>query len=646
MLNNKRLIALCTSRIYDPQIHGFIETLNEKLRSSNCASLLVFTINSDIYWDEDYISSETYVFDLLPFDELDCVIIMDEKIKSHTVTKRIISRSKDNNVPVIVVDGSYDDALCINFDYIKGFEQIVRHVIEEHHVKRPHMMAGLPNNFFSDQRIDIFKQVIAENGITFDDSMLSYGDFWADPTREAMKLILEREVLPDAIICANDIMAINVCDMLVNAGISIPDQVIVTGFDGYDEIFFSSPKISSVSCESFHLAEAAADAAIRLISGEKLCDILITPKLITNESCGCEEYVLPPQTLMSRFNNSFYRHQDDSRILYNITSDMMNSPTLYEMAANIHHHKTKHTLCIVDMNCFNRDKNYFTIPDIAEQKKDLHIIDDADYAEEHRFEKIPLSDELFYDTTVNTKETVLAGNYRDRIAQLCESGYPLIFNAIDYANIPIGFNCYFYNNYNITDFSRTASITSAISLGIGGFINMQYQRYLLNKMDIMYTHDALTNLYNRLGFQNIYDAEIKKPENEGKPITVIMSDLDGLKYINDNFGHAEGDKAIAAVACALMQACPKNALSARFGGDELFSVIIGECDPQSIINSIDNNLSNINRKSGLPYAINTSSGFYTDTLNTKYNVLRALKIADQKMYTAKNRKRNASKNAQ
>ena len=92
MVNNKRLVALCTSRIYDPQINGFIKNLNEKLVRENCA-LLVFAINSDIYWDENLKPAEAYVYDLLPYDDLDCIIIMDEKIKSKTVSEKIISIS-------------------------------------------------------------------------------------------------------------------------------------------------------------------------------------------------------------------------------------------------------------------------------------------------------------------------------------------------------------------------------------------------------------------------------------------------------------------------------------------------------------------------------------------------------------------------
>ena len=639
MIGEKKLVALCTSRVYDPQVYGFMKELNELLQPKNCV-LLVFTINSDIYWEEDLNPAETYVFDIMPFKELDCVVIMDEKIKSHSVAGRIVESAKKEDVPVVIVDGEYEGTIHVNFDYAAGFEEITRHVIEEHKVKHPHMMAGLPNNFFSEQRIEIFKKVIEENGIPFDESMVSYGDFWADPTREAMRLLLTRKELPDAIICANDIMAINVCDMLQQAGIKIPDQVIVSGFDGYDEVFFADPKICTSSCDTVHLAEATGEIVLRIVDHEEVRSAFIAPKLIPNQSCGCpEHHYSTALNQMANFNNNFYRHQDDTRILYNISSNMETSRTAWEMAASIHDHKTKNLLTVVDHNVFDMEESYF-MTEGAKKKPNFHLINDADYAEEHRFERIPLPKEIFYDETVNEEENVLSGNYRQRTIELFDTGYPLVYHALDYMNQAFGFNCYFFRESVITNYSKAAIVTNAISMGIGGFVNLQYQRRLLEKMDAMYKHDALTGLYNRIGFHKVYDEISRLPENQGKPVTVIMSDMDGLKYINDNFGHADGDQSIAAVANALKKACPEHAISARFGGDELFAVIIGECDADAIMKQIDEYLKEYNDEADLPYTVATSSGYYRSTLTESFDVLKALKRADERMYIAKNGKRH------
>ena len=82
-------------------------------------------------------------------------------------------------------------------------------------------------------------------------------------------------------------------------------------------------------------------------------------------------------------------------------------------------------------------------------------------------------------------------------------------------------------------------------------MNMLYQRYLSDKVRDMYKFDSLTRLYNRAGFN--YEFSLMKEElsEKGGEITVIMSDLDGLKRINDSYGHDAGDKAISLAASAL-----------------------------------------------------------------------------------------------
>ena len=267
MLNDTKIIALCTSRIYDPQLQGFVEILNESLKRSG-ARLWIYALNADIYWNEEKLTAEIHVFDYIPYDIVDAVIIMDEKIKSRTVSERIIRDASGHRVPVVVVDGQYEGTVSVAYDYAAGFETIVRHVIEDHGVKKPHYMAGFQGNKFSEERKEVFIKVLAENGIPFDDSMVSYGEFWATPARAATQKLIDEKRVPEAVICANDIMAINVCDVLQAAGYHVPRDVIVTGFDGYDEALLSEPAITTASCMSQGLADTVLKAVLECLAGQ------------------------------------------------------------------------------------------------------------------------------------------------------------------------------------------------------------------------------------------------------------------------------------------------------------------------------------------------------------------------------------------
>ncbi|MBQ7274154.1 MAG: GGDEF domain-containing protein [Clostridiales bacterium] len=632
MINGKRLVALCTSRVYEPQTHGYIVRLNELLKDEGI-SLLIFTINSDIYWEEDRQATEKYVFDLIPYRYIDAVIIMDEKIKSHKIAGKIINNAKAHNLPIVIADGNYEGASCIGYDYDQGFEKVVRHVIEHHHVCRPHIMAGHVGNEFSDKRIEVFRKVIEENGITFEDSMVSHGNFWADPCRIATQALIDRGDMPEAIICANDIMAITVSEMLIKAGFLVPQDVIVTGFDGYDEIYFTNPKITTATCDIIQMANVTAELVTDALRGGAVQNRLIEPTFQANQSCGCPEHNEHPAILRNRFRESFARLNDDNRVLTLITSSMQMSKTPGEMVSQLESYKMDHTFFVVDRRCFEKDINYFTDKHIQDSKKEFVMIYDSEFPEKYKEGTLDLSSregELFED--------VMAPNLCARIMELTKSGYPLIFNALDFMNRPFGFSCFHFNDFLISNYTNTLSVTNAVSIGIGGYINIRYQRTLLKEMDEMYRHDALTGLFNRIGFQNQLKALLKEPEYQDIPVTIIMSDLDGLKYINDNYGHAEGDSAIYQVANALSKSVPESSLSTRFGGDEVFSIVFGECDADAIIKNIDQTLEAYNAVSDKPYTVATSCGYTTAVLDKDFDMNKCIKDADAAMYKAKNEK--------
>ena len=120
--------------------------------------------------------------------------------------------------------------ICHNYN--SGFEQMVRHVIEEHGVRRVNMLAGFEGNELSDARLQVFKKVLQENGIPVEEERIGYGQFWDTPAQQEMERFLQSELpMPEAIICANDAMALVACNVLEKAGYRVPEDVIVTKGD-------------------------------------------------------------------------------------------------------------------------------------------------------------------------------------------------------------------------------------------------------------------------------------------------------------------------------------------------------------------------------------------------------------------------------
>ena len=627
-MNEKKIVVLCTSRIYDPQVHDYIEKLNNSLKKDD-HTLMIFTINSDLYWDEGNVTAETSVFDIIPYQSAEVIVIMDEKIKCHSVSQKIIDNAKKYDKPVIIVDGEYEGTARLKFDYAAGFEKVVNHVFEMRQIRRPHIMAGIPDNPFSDERIEIFKKVIGRHGFTFDDSMLSYGQFWAKPAIEATQKLIDSGNIPDAIICANDIMAINVCDVLKKNGIGVPHDCLVAGFDGYDEVFLTEPRITTASCTTPELADATA-GMIRRVEGKGFNDAVesvnVVPVLIPNESTSAPSFSGYDHSMLGRFNNKFYRHQDEVHIMHEVTTRMQMSKDPSEMVAQLK------KLIINDQDMVE-DVSFVL---------NRRLMDTDNYFFAEKEDKIdPTEYTLVYDAKIaqeliekEVDETLLRSE-NERFKDKAKNGFPLIFNTIDYMNKTLGYICFAYNNYDITDYSRTANVSNTIGMGVGGYANMKYQAHLAEKIDAMYKRDPLTGLYNRVGFNNAFELVKNDREKYGQPVTVLMSDLDGLKYINDNFGHAEGDNAIATAAEALRTACPDDSLCVRFGGDELFAVIVGEHDVEQITAGILDFLNTYNASSGKEYTVMSSLGSNTTVFDESFDIKDALRLADEQMYELK-----------
>jgi diguanylate cyclase (GGDEF)-like protein len=93
--------------------------------------------------------------------------------------------------------------------------------------------------------------------------------------------------------------------------------------------------------------------------------------------------------------------------------------------------------------------------------------------------------------------------------------------------------------------------------------------------------DPLTGLYNRRSGEQRLAEEISRAQRHGRALTVLMMDLNGLKLINDKFGHAAGDEAIKTLSARLARAIRGSDLAVRIGGDE-FMLLLPECKPEEV----------------------------------------------------------------
>ncbi|MGN0637283.1 MAG: GGDEF domain-containing protein [Huintestinicola sp.] len=619
MLYGKKVVALCLSRINDEVSYDYIMNLSRYFEERDWR-LFVYATCTDLYWNTPEDKGESAVFSLINYDVTDAVIIMDEKIKSRDIIDSIRTRCEKMNIPVIFAGGIEPNDRSLEFDYEEGFALVIRHVMEYHGVTDLHMMAGMKGNDFSEKRIEVFKREVEKKGIAFSEDMVSYGDFWSVPTEKAVNRLIEENRLPKAFICANDTMAITVCGVLAAHNIRVPEDIIVTGFDGIEAIKFSVPKITSCLCSFEDMARETANVLDRIFAGsDGSVRELITPRVIISESCGCHcAEPINTSLYLNDVNDRFFRFQEDSYAINNISTRIQMCRSIEEVAKKFDNNQYFYNMvCVLKPECIDETINPLSVStkDFSEEK--LFMLFNTDYSN-------PFEPYYF-----NASE-MFAG-----IEAIIRKKVPLIFFALNFLENPLGFVCFHFNNFDMANYTKMPQTINAMSTAIGSYRNMRYQHYLNTRIEEMYKSDALTGLYNRSGFIKEYDRLLEEG-TEG--LTVILADLDGLKNINDTYGHGEGDVAIRAVALALKACCPEEAVCARFGGDEMIAVINGECT-SDIKGDIAKYLESYTASSGKPYTVSASVGIYRAAPEETGDFKEILKKSDKLMYMDKARKK-------
>ncbi|HEY2406215.1 MAG TPA: substrate-binding domain-containing protein, partial [Polyangiaceae bacterium] len=169
-----------------------------------------------------------------------------------------------------------------------GMRVAVEHLLRVHDRKRIAYIGGPPDNDEAVSRELGYRDALGAAGIDFDPSLLVHGAFSALSGELAMQEILSRAALPDAVVGANDYMAMGAMDVLRRHGISIAEQVLVVGFDDSPVARFAPRSLSSVAQPSDTLADLAVTSLLRAMNGEPVPALTASEvHLVLRESCGC-----------------------------------------------------------------------------------------------------------------------------------------------------------------------------------------------------------------------------------------------------------------------------------------------------------------------------------------------------------------------
>ncbi|MGN0696547.1 MAG: GGDEF domain-containing protein [Oscillospiraceae bacterium] len=616
MFNGYRVIALCISKAGNERHFDFIKALNSAAVTEGYR-LFIYQTCSDLYWKTRSEEGDKSVFDLMDFDIIDGVVIFDEAFRDKSIIDVIISRAAARDIPVISVGAEGEGCTGFLFGYEEGFEQVVRHVVEFHGARDVCFIAGRKDDLCSDQRIAVYKRVLADNGIEFDPDKLFYGDYWWGPTQTAVEDIIASGNIPQAIVCANDMMAVTVCGTLKKHGFAVPDDVIVTGFDGTREAASCIPPITTCKCSMDNAAAQVVSALKNIfVGGSAEHTGIIGFTLDIFRSCGCsiDREQINMGDLLKRAEDRFIRYQDDELTLYEMSERIMESGSPKELTDFLKGYNFYDTAIILNNDCLDERIN----PAKNVREKSFDDVMQVIYG--HWEKELPQPFER--------KKIV------PNIDYIIQQPTPVVFAALSFFGTPAGYVCFSFT-MDSDNYCKILQNVTALNNSIGSFRSLRHLKYTAESVERMSKQDFMTGLSNRKGFYKMLPSVVESAA-DGEKILVATVDIDGLKNINDKFGHDNGDFAIKAVSDAVKELPLKNKICGRFGGDEIVICALSseENADGKLISDIKERLARVNEVSGKSFAVSASIGVCVSG-KEDFDFENALKQSDDKMYIMK-----------
>ena len=210
---------------------------------------------------------------------------------THSLNDWELKRLHDLGLPIVLLHQSPPDGLPIpniTFQNKLGARKIVEHLITEHGYRKIIYLAGPEAHEDSYWREMGYIEALHANGIDYDPLYVSQGDFNPDRAKQAIEEFLSQGIDFDAIFAADDESASGAMMALREAGLRVPEDVAVVGFDDTLLASHLTPPLTTVHAPIEQLGRQAVDQLLRLMGGEEVVAVTLLPtELVIRKSCGC-----------------------------------------------------------------------------------------------------------------------------------------------------------------------------------------------------------------------------------------------------------------------------------------------------------------------------------------------------------------------
>ena len=563
---------------------------------------------------------------------------LSEKLKK-LCSKPIVSISVPLNIP----GSKYIHVSCG-----KTYEQIIEHIIKVHKcTKIGFFTAAMTYSKDAEERFTAYKKALKKNHLDFNPEFVIDGDFTPGIAEEKfLERFKSKDDIPfQALLCANDYTAAGVQNALDKIGVKCPDDLLLFGFDDSEIALVCYPALSTINQSVDKSGNEAARMVYDILKGKQVGEyytIHTTP--VYRQSCGCVNPSLHNTTGIDQSGNMIL---DGKRIKFRFENFSAVSYTFTTIYGLLNQMDTSSNLSVY----LEGLKYKYGLDNVSE----LSIVMYKEPVLVGREDSFEVPDEaklIFY----SNKGIKVHKNYFDKedyIFNPKKEVVPEEFFNRDcgrYILVPLYNRKWNYGYIVFMFYSHNYSLMSIYGKILSNSLLQAYKNFTVSRerddlieenrnLSISAKIDELSKLLNRRGFFEYGQKTINLSLSMDKEGCVFFCDLDGLKKINDNFGHDMGDSAIQLVAQVLKKVFRESDIVARLSGDE-FGIIA----PSFRLNNLENlrkkiaeENEKISRENNLPFILSLSMGC-AEYGHDRSNLSEILSKADEKLYEEKRRK--------
>ncbi|MBN2532715.1 MAG: substrate-binding domain-containing protein [Spirochaetales bacterium] len=240
-------------------------------------------------------------------ENIDGIVVLTSSIGQFISNKELIRFFHSYKpLPAVSIGIKFKNIPSIIVENTKGLYEVICHLINDHNCRRIAFIAGPKGHQEADQRLKTFNKVMKEYESILEKPVYIQGDFLQSSGNVAVQELLDEIKQPiDAVVAANDSMAIGALEAFQARGINIPDDVIVTGFDNIEESKNYTPPLTTVNQPVYEMGRKALQLLKKIMYNEETpLNIILPSSIVIRQSCGCFSYI----TKQAFINNTVSRN--------------------------------------------------------------------------------------------------------------------------------------------------------------------------------------------------------------------------------------------------------------------------------------------------------------------------------------------------